>query len=287
MMRPGMGVLVLLAAAACSDGREVAPIEVPPVERTGREEPDVPSQPLEPTYRHAPGPSGIVEGTVRWRGPRPANPTLEVHMQHGVCGRAQQVPAVVVGRGGGVAHALVTVEGIDAGPRPIPDEPALLDQVGCRYEPHVLGMVRGQTVVFRNSDQVLHNVHAIWEDDEEWFNVGQPRQGMSTRQVPERTGVARVVCDAGHAWMLAWVHVLDHPYFATTDAEGRFRIEGVPPGSHSVRLWHQGWETVGQESGRLTFADPVVVTRTVEVSADQPTTFELTIPPEPPAPPEQ
>ena len=283
-------MVAVAAVGACSDDADVAPIEVPPAvaapgtEEASEEESPEPEQ-AETGYRQVDGPAGAVEGVVRWRGARPSNPVLDVHMQHAVCGRVQQVPAVAIGRGGGVAGAVVSVEGIESGPRAAPSEPAVLDQVGCRYEPHVLAMMEGQPLTFRNSDDVLHNVHAIWEDGSDWFNVGQPRQGTSSTRTPERTGVARVVCDAGHAWMLAWVLVLRHPYFAVTDAEGRFRIEGVPAGAQRLRLWHQGWETVGQASGRPTFTEPVIVEQAVEVPSDGSAALELTLPVHPPETP--
>lgn len=258
---------------------EVAPIEAPPVEEPDQAaSDDLPPEREADRYRVAEVPSGTIEGVVRWRGRRPRNPRLEVHAQHRVCGREQEVPAVRIGRGGGIEGAVLEVAGVEAGPRQAPTSVAELDQVGCRYVPHTLAVMRGQRVTFRNSDEVLHNVHAIWEDGEEWFNIGQPRAGMSTTQVPERSGVARVVCDAGHAWMLAWVHVMEHPYFAVTDEEGAFRIEEVPAGEQELRLWHQGWEVVEERSGRPHFAEPVEVTRRLEVPADGVVRVELELP---------
>ena len=280
-----------LVVAGCSDDEAVAPIEVPPVERLeareGDERGSEPEAEHDGSYRRVDGPAGTITGVVKWRGRRPPNPTLDVHMQHGVCGRSQPVPALVVGRSGGVANVLVSVDGIESGPARVPQEQAVLDQVGCRYEPHVLAVMQGQPIVFRNSDAVLHNVHAVWlEDDrgsplangETWFNIGQPRQGMHATHTPERPGIARVVCDAGHAWMLAWVHVLAHPYFAVTSDDGRFEISDVPAGERSVRFWHQGFRAAGEASGRPSFEGPVVVTRSVTVPAGGSVELEIVLP---------
>ena len=278
--RPRVSLALLVVLAGCDSAEDdVAPLEAPPMEEPvlgggGERSPE----PAVERYRVVDVTSGTIEGVVRWRGRRPRSPRLEVHAQHRVCGREQEVPAVRIGRGGGIEGAVLEVVGVEAGPRRPPDEVAKLDQVGCRYVPHTLALMRGQELTFRNSDEVLHNVHAIWEDGEEWFNVGQPRAGMATTRVPERSGVARVVCDAGHAWMLAWVHVLDHPYFAVTDEEGAFRIEDVPAGEQRIRLWHQGWEVVEERSGRPHFGDPVEVVRTVEVPVDGVARVELELP---------
>ncbi len=271
-------MVVLALSAACSDDEPVVPpIEVPP---PAPAEPVSDAPAAQPAYEVSEVPAGVLEGVVRWRGPRPRNPTLDVHAQHRTCGRSQEVPAIAISRSGGVAHAVVSVQGVQSGPRPLPSEPAVVDQVGCRYVPHTLGAVRGMPITFRNSDDVLHNVHAIWQDGSEWFNVGQPRAGTSSTETPERTGVARLVCDAGHQWMLAWIHVFDHPYFAVTDEEGRFRIEGVPAGERNVRLWHQGWERAGAESGRPLWSDPVEVVQTVQVPAGGSVAVEFVLPPE-------
>lgn len=290
----GLGVTALLLAmlAGCDGGEHPpAPIEAPPVEPEEEEPADdrASAAPGATRYRVVPADTGAIEGVVRWRGRRPPNPELEVHAQHRVCGRQQEVPALRIGRRGGVADVLVHLVGVEAGPRRPPTAVAELDQVGCRYVPHTLAVMRGQEVLFRNSDEVLHNVHAIWQDGEEWLDVGQPRVGSTTTRAADRTGVARVVCDAGHAWMLAWVHVLDHPYFAVTDEEGRFRLEEVPAGEQELRLWHQGWQVLEERSGRPHFDDPVVLTRPVTVPADGVAELELVLPPpdEPQDPPDE
>jgi hypothetical protein len=121
--------------------------------------------------------------------------------------------------------------------------PAVIDQKGCHYEPHVLGMVAGQELIIRNSDDLLHNIHALPFNNKE-FNEGQPQKGMEAKKsftTPEV--MIRVKCDI-HAWMGAWIGVLEHPYFAVTDAAGKFEIKGLPDGKYTLECWHEKYKSV-------------------------------------------
>jgi len=125
---------------------------------------------------------------------------------------------------------------------PVPEEPHLLDQVGCQYTPHVSGMQVGQRLIMRNSDMTLHNVHSLPEKNRE-FNYGQPFEGMEIEHVFESGEVmVRFKCDV-HSWMTAYVGVLAHPFFAVTAEDGSFSIEGIPPGSYTLEAWHEGLGT--------------------------------------------
>jgi plastocyanin len=186
---------------------------------------------------------------------------------------------LTIGPGGGLADVVVSIVGIREG-RELPERatPPVVDQVRCRYVPHVLAVTLGERVLFRNGDPVLHNVRAEWEGGELWFNVGQPRSGDASAHVADRTGVARLLCDAGHPWMLAWVHVFDHPYHAVTRDDGAFEIVGVPPGEHRVRFWHAGFEVVGTASARPTYGDAMVIERVVTVPEDGEVVVDVTLP---------
>ena len=125
------------------------------------------------------------------------------------------------------------------------DQPVVLDQVGCRYVPHVLGVMIGQPLLIRNSDPLLHNVHGLPFSNKE-FNVGQPVKGSELRRILTHHEVMiRIKCDV-HPWMGAWVGVLPHPYFAVTDESGRYEIEGLPPGSYEVAVWHERYKSVSR-----------------------------------------
>jgi len=145
----------------------------------------------------------------------------------------------VVGGNSGLANVLVYIRNTNlVGLNAAPAGPPLLDQIGCMYEPYVMGVLVGQKFTIRNSDPVLHNVHATPKLNRE-FNLGQPLQGQTTERsfdTPEL--FIRIKCDV-HPWMFAYVNVMPHPFFAITDTNGFFRLPaGLPAGNYQVSAAH-------------------------------------------------
>ena len=123
-----------------------------------------------------------------------------------------------------------------------PTEAAKIDQMNCRYHPHVFGMRVGQPLEILNSDPTLHNIHALPKGNKE-FNTGQPIQGMKTTHTFEGKEVmVPFKCDV-HGWMSAYVGVLDHPYFGTTAPDGRVVLGNLPPGTYTIEAWHEALGT--------------------------------------------
>jgi hypothetical protein len=151
---------------------------------------------------------------------------------------------VVVDPDGGLRWAFVYVaQGINNQVPAQPLPPVLLDQVGCVYEPHVLGIRVGQTLNIYNNDPLLHNVHGLPFDNAE-FNFGLPQQGtFSSVKFNEREVMVRIGCDL-HPWMRAWVGVLDHPYFSVTSDTGAYGIPKLPAGRYTIKVWHEAYATV-------------------------------------------
>ena len=113
----------------------------------------------------------------------------------------------------------------------IPSEPVQFDQNGCVYTPHVFGIQVGQTFQILNSDPLMHNLHALAEENRP-FNFGMPNQGDKREQafrVPEV--MLHIKCDV-HPWMAAFISVFEHPYFAISGADGSFTIPNLPPGDY-------------------------------------------------------
>jgi hypothetical protein len=122
----------------------------------------------------------------------------------------------------------------------------------------VVGVRVGQRLQIRNSDDVLHNVHAVSTAGNS-FNIGQPRAGLVFDFTPKSPEIMlKVGCDV-HSWMTTWVGVVAHPYFAVTDGRGSFEIGSVPPGTYPLRLWHERLGSVTQtvvvKAGAVTTLD--------------------------------
>ncbi len=114
---------------------------------------------------------------------------------------------------------------------------AQMDQRNETFVPHVLAVPVGSVVDFPNSDSTYHNVFSLSKTKR--FDLGRYARGKSKSVVFDRPGVVRVFCDI-HSHMSAFVLVFNHPYFATSDSDGRYRIDNLPPGTYSVAAWYEG-----------------------------------------------
>lgn len=150
-------------------------------------------------------------------------------------------PSVVVGPKNELANVVVSIVRAADDPNPVPAATGkvALDQKGCMYEPHVVAMQVGQELVVKNSDQTLHNVHSHSTANDD-FNIGMPTKndGVKVDPQPKVPDYIMVGCDV-HKWMTAWVAVFDHPYFAVTDATGKFDIKGLKDGTYTLEFWHE------------------------------------------------
>ena len=127
-----------------------------------------------------------------------------------------------------------------------PAEPAKIDQQGCRYVPHVLGVRTGQPIEITNSDATVHNVHALPDVNGE-MNFAQYQQGQKdVKMFTAPEVMVPVKCDL-HPWMHAYVGVVEHPFFAVTANGGRFELKGLPPGTYTVEVWHEKAGTQTQQ----------------------------------------
>jgi plastocyanin len=159
-------------------------------------------------------------------------------------GRAAAAGTIVKGTvtlpedSGSVTNVVVYLEGKIGVPTP---GQAVIDQKNMQFVPHVLPVVVGSTVEFRNSDPVLHNVFSIAAPNN--FDLGMFGQGESRRVTFSKPGIVRVRCNV-HPGMLAYVLVLENSYFATPDDRGNFQISGIPPGRYKLRAWHESLPAV-------------------------------------------
>jgi plastocyanin len=190
--------------------------------------------------RPAPGRPGVIEGRLSLSGPPPVLPPLPTSPSvAAVCGSSVPDRSLVVGPEGALGYVVVALADGTEAPAPAdPEVPsASLDQTRCSFEPPVSAARAGTALEVRNSDALLHNVDALAGSQRSILNVALPIQGSRVRRpLPGAPGVLQVRCDL-HPWMKAAVRTFEHPWFTTTDASGHFRLE-VPPGTHSVILWH-------------------------------------------------
>lgn len=141
------------------------------------------------------------------------------------------------GKNGGLANVIVSIKTKVKGTFPALTTPVVLDQSGCMYTPLVIGLMVGQPLKMRNSDETLHNIHPRPVVNE-GFNVGQPRKGMETEKKFDKPETFfPVSCDV-HPWMRAYIAVFDHPFFTTTKEDGSFEIGNVPPGEYEIEAQH-------------------------------------------------
>jgi plastocyanin len=193
--------------------------------------------------------AGNIHGTVKFTGAAPAPEPLDMSDEptcvqaHG--GKPMKQLAVV-GPDGGLANVFVYVkEGLDASLKFPAGEPAVLDQSGCEYKPHVLALSAGEQLTVRNSDTFLHNINAT-PTANRGFNRSQPNQGMEFQTAfPTPEVMIPVRCDV-HGWMEAFVGVTAHPYHAVTPENGTFALDRLPPGSYVVEAWHERFGTQTQ-----------------------------------------
>jgi hypothetical protein len=146
---------------------------------------------------------------------------------------------------GGLRNAVVILRGPERRTRGQPTK-LVLDNIRCAFAPHVQVAPVGSELLLKNSDPILHTVHARL-GSETLFNVGLPRWRQVSKRL-DRVGVIKIDCDVLHTWMSAAIIVTDTPYFAISDERGFFSVAGLPAGVYDVEIWH---EKLGAKTRRL------------------------------------
>jgi plastocyanin len=181
---------------------------------------------------------GSLSGTVALEGAAPAPAKLEVTKDPEVCGKEKKAPDLVIGPGGGIANAVVVVKATKGKKMDLPAQNPVLDQKTCEFSPHVLLFPAGSTVDILNSDGILHNLHTASTANPP-TNQAQPKFKPKIQvKIEKPEWPIGVKCDV-HGWMSAIFVAQEHPYYALTDAGGKFKIADLPPGDYDVEIWHE------------------------------------------------
>jgi len=197
--------------------------------------------------------ASTITGTVTFDGKAPALRPLAMDADP-VCAKKHATPApnemLVLGPNNSMANILVWVsKGVPAGKTFAPPKtPVTLDQNGCQYKPHVMGIMVGQQYKILNSDGVLHNIHTLPKINPS-FNQGMPanlKEATTVFNKPE--DVFHIKCDV-HPWMSAYMAVFTHPFFSVTGTDGKFTISGLDPGTYEITAWH---EKLGTKTATIT-----------------------------------
>jgi len=197
--------------------------------------------------------AGDVVGTVTYTGKVPTLKPIAMNADP-VCASKHKTPvpseALVLGPGNAMANIMVRVKSAVPGNSPVPAAPVVIDQKGCQYHPHVLGIRVGQTLKLRNSDGLLHNVHALPKVNTP-FNMAMPANRLEAdSKFGKAEGMFLVKCDV-HPWMSAYVGVFTNPFFAVSGKDGKYKISGLPPGTYEIEAWH---EKLGVQTTKVTVA---------------------------------
>lgn len=186
---------------------------------------------------------GSVKGRVHFAGKPPARIKVDMTLDPGcVRGQADNYTEQYVVHEGKLANVYIYVKsGPQAALAAVPTAPqaAVMDQLGCKYSPHVVAVMRGGTIEFRNPDPTMHNIHTLPPAGERQVNVSQgPRGPVQVLQFKQAEVMMPVRCDL-HPWMNAFINVADTPFYAVTDRDGSFEIENMPAGTYVVGAVHE------------------------------------------------
>ena len=233
-------LLIALFAIACGGAED-----------TAKKEADKPAEIAAPagyqTMTVANG--GTISGTVTYAGAMPKKVQIQKTKDTAVCGKTTHYKEdMLVSGNKGLANVVVRIMNISKGKgMDSMGSEFVLDQNGCVFSPHISIIPLGAQCTILNSDGILHNIHTFSEKNRP-INRAQPKFLKKVEVEFTEPEVIRVTCDA-HGWMSAWIVVADHPYYAVTDEKGNFQLDGVPPGTYSVKFWH---EKLGESTGKIT-----------------------------------
>ncbi|MBI3602569.1 MAG: hypothetical protein HY209_06745 [Candidatus Omnitrophica bacterium] len=198
---------------------------------------------------------GSVTGTIKFDGKAPNFKVINMDADP-ICSAAHKDPVypqtLLLGDGNTMGNVFVYVKsGLSKTDYSAPAEALVIDQKGCNYFPHVIGVMVGQKVKILNPDGTLHNVHVLSKVNQE-FNMAMPKFRTEVEKSFDKAEfMFPVKCDV-HPWMNAWMSVMPHPFFTVTKVDGKFEIKDLPTGTYEIEAWH---EKLGTKTATVTITD--------------------------------
>lgn len=190
--------------------------------------------------------SGTLDGTITLQATGP-DTVVATGKDATVCGDSAVVSET--GASSARGNALVWIDGIEAG-KSLPDlrrETVTMER--CRFEPRVLAVVSGSTINVLSRDRVAHDARFYREGGGEpvaYVHTVDEGQVVPSEKIAATPGIVEVRCSR-HPWARGYIAVFEHPYFAVTDANGAFRIDGIPAGTYVVKTWHEGMDKPAEQ----------------------------------------
>jgi plastocyanin len=209
-----------------------------------------------------PATAATVSGTVKFEGAAPKPAKIDMS-QDANCKGANTAEGVVTSDGH-LANVFVYVkEGLGNRTFAAPAAAVELDQSGCRYHPHVMGVMAGQSIKIVNSDPTTHNIHPTPQNNREWNESQAPQSAPLEKTFAREEVMLPVKCNQ-HPWMKMYVNVTKSPFYAVSGADGKYEIKGLPPGDYTLAFVH---EKFGEKTQKVTLA--AKDSKTVDVSFTQ------------------
>ncbi|SPE34484.1 conserved exported hypothetical protein [Candidatus Sulfopaludibacter sp. SbA3] len=238
----GVGVACALTLAGCGGSSDTAKTETPAATAPAGGGDAVPDE----------ANGATVTGKVAFEGTAPKMATLDMSDKPD-CAKAHSTPVksqdVVVNANGTLKNTFVWVKaGLPDKQWKIPTTSVPLDQHGCLYEPHVLGVMAGQNIEIKNSDPTNHNIHPAATVNADFNQSQSPGTPPIMKSYARQEVMIPVKCNV-HPWMRAYIGVVSHPFFAVTGDDGTFTIKGLPPGTYTIEIVH---EKYGKQEQQVT-----------------------------------
>jgi plastocyanin len=217
---------------------------------TAEEQPAAPAPAAAPAATPIdPATAASVRGTVKFDGATPKPAKIDMS-QDSNCVGSNTAENIVVS-GGNLENVFIYVkEGLGNRTFDVPKQAVTLTQSGCKYKPHVLGVMIGQTISIVNGDPTTHNIHPTPKDNREW-NESQAPQAPPLEKTFAREEILLPVKCNQHPWMRMFVNVVKHPFYAVSGPDGKFEIKGLPPGDYTIAFVH---EKLGEQDQKVTLA---------------------------------